>query len=169
MTSLKSPWEWSASEVSEFLYKINLGSAVKAFEKLGINGTDLLELTESDLRHDLCFLRVHDRKSLIRSIADLKKSCAICIRIDFNASSFQFRIGDLFSYDFSTLHTDCSTHLHLHPSTFLIKDSKNYPLGSGPVSILYRNYIQKERISISLLSEESSSSISMEDISEDLD
>ena len=167
MALVKSPWEWSNSEVIEFLQRINLCSAVKDFQNYGINGKDLLELTENDLRSDFRFLRVHDRKSLIRSVSDLRKSCALCICINFSADYLYFRIGDINLYDFDTLLNDCSKVLHIPSQNLIIKDSNNIIMGSGKVQVIYRDYIQSEKLYLKIIGKEYSSSSDMDDVNED--
>ncbi|OMJ93045.1 hypothetical protein SteCoe_4131 [Stentor coeruleus] len=146
MNTLKSPWDWTPQEVNEFLKRINLGSAEKYFESHGINGSDLLEITENDLRSEFGFLRIHDRKMLLRSINDLKKSCAVTIELIYNSQTLEFRIDDINKYNFETLLFDSCSLLKLNKEKLVIKDSKGLVMGSGPVQCIFKDNKQIEKI-----------------------
>lgn len=144
MNALKPPWEWTPSEVQEFLIRVNLDLTTKSFYSHGINGKDLIELTESDIRSDFGFLRVHDRKSLLRSISDLKKSFAFFIEIFYKTRRLVFRINDPDAYTFEALLLDTCGFLSLPPETHIIKDAKGLVIGSGSTKIIFTNQNQQE-------------------------
>jgi hypothetical protein len=69
---VKNPSSWTASNVVEWMSAIQCSNAREVFLFKGIEGNDLLQLTDPDLRFDLKFRRIHDRKYILREIQNLR-------------------------------------------------------------------------------------------------
>jgi hypothetical protein len=74
--------EWSNTDVINWLTTLNNNSISinykQAFIDHGLNGEDLIDLTEDNLKYDLKVIKLHDRKYIMRSIRDLMKNFIKC-------------------------------------------------------------------------------------------
>lgn len=140
----RSPVNWSSGEVSHWLFSINCGSAVEMFEFHGIEGKDLLELTEEDLRLDFKLTRVHDRKYLMRKIKELKNLHSATVEVEFEGYLCYVRVSDLDSYTFDQLRKDTATYFGVSKELAFLEDKHGLLWGSLGVGCIFDSSLRQQ-------------------------
>lgn len=130
----KNPLSWSCSDVGMWLSSINCSGAREIFKFHGIDGKDLLQLTDLDLRVDLKFKRVHDRKYLLRCIHELKLSLFAVIEVFYANDVCRIRISDLETYTFEKLRRDAARFWGLDSEACVVQDQEGFVLGNFSVA-----------------------------------
>lgn len=127
-----------------------------------------MQISEADLRLDLRFQRLHDRKYLLRAIESLKRSCITFITVKYACEIIKIRIKDPSQYDFCQLSHDCALILSLDEDEVILSDRHGNVLGSGNVSIIFNSEMnQVESVYLSTLSLDEAPSLDSEDFNED--
>ena len=117
-----------------WLSSINCSGAREIFKFHGIDGKDLLQLTDLDLRVDLKFKRVHDRKYLLRCIHELKLGLFAVIEVFYANDVCRIRISDLETYTFDKLRRDAARFWGLDSEGCVVQDQEGFILGNFPVA-----------------------------------
>ena len=78
---INNSYNWTASDVAQWLSVIQCSNAREIFLFHGVEGKDLLKLTDADLRFDLQCRRIHDRKYILRKIQYLRNLTATNVEV----------------------------------------------------------------------------------------
>ena len=133
----KNPLSWTASDVGLWLSSINCSGAREIFKFHGIDGKDLLQLSDLDLRVDLKFKRVHDRKYLLRKITELRLSLFAVVEVFYANDVCRIRVADLESYTFDKLRKDAARYWGVDSEACVVQDHEGFVLGSFPVASFF--------------------------------
>jgi hypothetical protein len=133
----KNPLSWTASDVGLWLSSINCSGARDIFKFHGIDGKDLLQLSDLDLRVDLKFKRVHDRKYLLRKITELRLGLFAVIEVFYANDVCRIRVADLESYTFEKLRKDAARYWGVESEACVVQDQEGFVLGSFPVASFF--------------------------------
>lgn len=118
----RNPLQWSVSDVVQWLHVINCSGAQDVFLYHGVDGKDLLQLTDADLRFDFKFKRVHDRKFILRQVQELKNLNSAVIEVQYRELTCSVRISDLQTYSFENLRKDSARFFGLDEDKVTIQD-----------------------------------------------
>ena len=140
----KNPIEWTVSEVLSWLSSINCVGAHEIFQYHSIEGKDLLQITDTDLRFDFKIKRVHDRKYLLRCIQDLKNSYSAIIEVEYSNQHCSIRISDINTYTFDQLRRDTARNFGIHPEKAALKDKKGVIWGSVSVAYIFDSNLRQQ-------------------------
>lgn len=140
----KNPIQWSVTEVLSWLTHINCSGAHDIFQYHSIEGKDLIQLTDTDLRFDFKIKRVHDRKYLLRSIQDLKNSFTTIIEVEFNTQHCRIRIPDVTSYTFDSLRKDAARYFGVNGEKSVLKDRKGIVWGNVCINCIFDNNLRQQ-------------------------
>jgi hypothetical protein len=102
-----------------------------------IEGKDLLVLTDADLRTDLKFKRLHDRKYILRKIAELKVALVAVVEVTYLDQVCRVRVGDPTSYTFELLRCDATHFWGFDEDVFVLKDSHGLLWGAVPINCIF--------------------------------
>lgn len=133
----KNPLSWTASDVGLWLSSISCSGARDIFKFHGIDGKDLLQLSDLDLRVDLKFKRVHDRKYLLRKIAELRLSLFAVVEVFYANDVCRIRVADLEAYTFEKLRRDAARYWGVDAEACVVQDQEGFVLGSFPVASFF--------------------------------
>jgi len=133
----KNPLSWTASDVGLWLSSISCSGARDIFKFHGIDGKDLLQLSDLDLRVDLKFKRVHDRKYLLRKIAELRLSLFAVVEVFYANDVCRIRVADLETYTFEKLRRDAARYWGVDAEACVVQDQEGFVLGSFPVASFF--------------------------------
>ncbi|CAG9311920.1 unnamed protein product [Blepharisma stoltei] len=151
---IRNPLEWSVSDVVHWLQVINCSGAQEVFMYHGVEGKDLLQLTDSDLRFDFKFKRIHDRKYILRKIQELKNINSAVIEVQFRDQTCSVRISDLQSYTFENLRKDAARYFGIDEEKAIIQDRHGLVWGSISVACIFdSNLRQEEALYLQLIEE----------------
>lgn len=142
----KNPLKWSVQDVSAWLGYINCRNARDIFLHHGIEGKDLLSLTDADLRFDLKFKRLHDRKYMLRMIAELKSSLIAVIEVLHQSQACRVRVSDPTAYTFDHLRCDVTRFWGLDEDEYVLQDSQGLLWGSVPSSCLFDSDLKQQEV-----------------------
>lgn len=140
---IKNPYNWAASDVAQWLSVIQCSNAREIFLFHGIEGKDLLQLTDADLRFDLQFRRIHDRKYILRKIQDLRNLTTTTVEIRYGDRVCRIRVADLHAYTFDMLRKDAARYFQMIEEESVILDSHGLPWGSVPIACLFDSNLKQ--------------------------
>lgn len=142
---MKSPYLWDTHEVANFLNTLGIPAASAKALAHNIQGRDLMELSEAEIRNDLGLERVHERKYLIRALQDIKNGCFWLVKVITAKGAVRIRIDSPKNYTFDRLNIDISRLLGLNYKESAILDSQGNIWGQTDLSIVFdSNSDQKE-------------------------
>ena len=152
------------SEVLSWLSSINCSGAHEIFQYHSIEGKDLLQISDTDLRVDFKIKRVHDRKYILRCIQDLKNSHRVIIEVEFADQQCSIRIPDVNTYSFENLRKDAARIFAVHPEKTVLVDKKGVVWGSVGISCIFdSNLRQQEPIFLEVIKNTDNTEQSEED------
>ncbi|CAG9334933.1 unnamed protein product [Blepharisma stoltei] len=161
---IRNPLQWSVSDVVQWLQVINCSGAQEVFVYHGVEGKDLLQLTDADLRFDFKFKRVHDRKYILRKIQELKNINSAIIEVQFGTQVCAVRISDLHSYTFENLRKDVARYFGVDEEKVIIQDKHGLVWGSISVACIFdSNLRQEEAVYLKFIDESSTNPIQQAD------
>jgi hypothetical protein len=140
---IKNPYNWTASDVAQWLSVIQCSNAREIFLFHGIEGKDLLQLSDADLRFDLQFRRIHDRKYILRKIQDLRNFATTTVEIRYGDRVCRIRVADIHAYTFDMLRKDAARYFKIIEEESVILDSHGFPWGSVPIGCLFDSNLKQ--------------------------
>lgn len=140
---IKNPYNWTASDVAQWLSVIQCSNAREIFLFHGIEGKDLLQLSDADLRFDLQFRRIHDRKYILRKIQDLRNFTTTTVEIRYGDRVCRIRVADIHAYTFDMLRRDAARYFQIIEEESVILDSHGFPWGSVPIACLFDSNLKQ--------------------------
>jgi hypothetical protein len=144
---MKSPYLWDTQEVAAFIYTLGIPAASSNALVHSIQGRDLMELSEAEIRNDLGLERVHERKYLIRALQDIKNGCVWFVKVISAKGALRIRFDSPNNYTFESLNKDVSRLLGLNYKESSILDSQGNCWGETDLSIVFDSKAdQKERL-----------------------
>lgn len=134
---MKSPYIWDTQEVAQFINTLGISGASDKILAHNIEGRDLMDLSEADIRNDLGFDRIHERKYLMRALQDLKNGSVWFVKVLTASGLIRIRIDSPKNYTFLNLTSDVSRFLGLSASSSLIQDSQGNVWGDSDLSLIF--------------------------------
>jgi pSer/pThr/pTyr-binding forkhead associated (FHA) protein len=117
-------YQWSSSDVKNWLKSLDLSQYTKNFEELRIDGKLLLEITEADLTNDLSIqVRLH-RFKILESIRSLKSQQPDqSENLDWSGLTLKAVEGQSKNKEFDVTFSGASIGRHSGSNTFVINES----------------------------------------------
>ena len=133
----RNPTQWTVDEVVHWLQQLGFPHLEDLVRYHCLDGSDLLQLGDADLRFDFKLKQVHERKHLLRSIEQLKSQSAAMLAVEYKREISTLRVQDIHSYSFQQLREDAAKAFGLRHHRVLLQDTRGSVWAGPSVSCLF--------------------------------
>jgi hypothetical protein len=118
-------------------------NAREVFLFKGIEGNDLLQLTDPDLRFDLKFRRIHDRKYILREIQNLRNLKTTTVEVLYGERVCRIRLPDLNAYTFDMVRKDAIIYFKISQEDLVLLDSHGLSWSCVQIACLFDSNLKQ--------------------------